>query len=97
VKVSLRTLGLLVSSPPMATGSPVTTFRTPLGSPARSASSASAKADSGICSAGLATTVHPAARAGATLRVIIAIGKFQGVIAATTPTGCLTTTTRLSA
>lgn len=33
--------------------------------------------------------VHPAANAGATLRVIIALGKFHGVIAATTPIGCL--------
>ena len=40
-------------------------------------------------SAGLITTVQPAANAGATLRVIMALGKFQGVIAATTPTGCL--------
>ena len=40
-------------------------------------------------SAGLTTTVQPAASAGATLRVIIAIGKFHGVIAAHTPIGCL--------
>ena len=37
------------------------------------------------------TTGQPAASAGATLRVIIAMGKFQGVIAAQTPTGCLST------
>ena len=65
--------------------------------PARSASSASASADSGVCSAGLTTTVQPAASAGATLRVIIAIGKFHGVIAAQTPTGCLSTRKRLPA
>ena len=35
--------------------------------------------------------VHPTARAGATFLVIIAKGKFQGVIAATTPIGCLIT------
>jgi hypothetical protein len=33
----------------------------------------------------LITTVQPAASAGATLRVIIAAGKFQGVIAASPP------------
>ena len=33
------------------------------------------------------TTVLPAASAGASLRVIIAAGKFHGVIIATTPTG----------
>jgi hypothetical protein len=32
--------------------------------------------------------VQPAAIAGAALRGIIAIGKFQGVIAAQTPIGC---------
>ena len=36
----------------------------------------------GRLAAGLITTVQPAASAGATLRVIIAIGKFQGVMAA---------------
>jgi hypothetical protein len=34
-------------------------------------------------------TVQPAASAGETLRVIIENGKFQGVMAPTTPTGCL--------
>ena len=36
-------------------------------------------------------TVQPAASAGETFRVIIDMGKFHGVIAATTPTGALTT------
>lgn len=39
-------------------------------------------------------TGQPAARAGATLRVIMDMGKFQGVIAATTPTGCFRTSMR---
>ena len=64
--------------------------------PARSASSASASAEYGVC-AGLTTIVQPAASAGATLRVIIEYGKFHGVIAAQTPTGCLMTTMRRSA
>jgi hypothetical protein len=38
--------------------------------------------------------VQPAASAGPTLRVIIAAGKFHGVIAAQTPMGCLSTTMR---
>eukprot|EP00962_Isochrysis_galbana_P045169 scaffold17712_cov111-Isochrysis_galbana.AAC.2 len=38
--------------------------------------------------------VHPAASAGAALRVIMAEGKFQGVIAAATPTGCFMVTMR---
>src|SRR5258706_6803979 len=72
------------------------TLKTPGGTPARCASSASASAERGVCSAGLTTTVHPAASAGATLRVIIALGKFQGVIAAQTPIGSLSTSNRLS-
>ena len=42
------------------------------------------------------TNVQPAASAGPALRVIIAAGKFQGVIAATTPTGWRSTRMRLS-
>ena len=48
-----------------------------------------ASAQSGVSSAGLTTMVQPDASAGATFRVIMAIGKFQGEIAATTPIGCL--------
>ena len=72
----------------------MTTLNTPAGTPARSASSASASAVSGVCEAGLTTIVQPAASAGAALRVIIAAGKFHGVIAAQTPTGSLSTTMR---
>jgi len=97
VKVSLRTAMLAVSTPPMAREEPVITLNTPSGMPARWASSAMARADSGVCCAGLTMMVQPAARAGATLRVIMAAGKFQGVIAAQTPTGSLVTMMRLSA
>ena len=41
--------------------------------------------------------VQPTARAGPALRVIMAAGKFHGVMAATTPTGCRMTTMRASA
>ena len=66
------------------------------GMPARSASTAKASAVSGVSPAGLQTTVQPAASAGAHFRVIIAAGKFHGVIAPTTPIGCLMTTMRAS-
>ena len=95
VKLSLRTSGLPVSSAPISCGLPTTTLKQPAGKPARSASSAMASADSGVSSAGLTTTVQPAASAGATLRAIIALGKFQGVIAATTPTGWRMQTARV--
>ena len=84
-----------MSSTPIAFASPVTTFSTPGGSPARMASSARASAESGVSGAGLTTTVQPAARAGAILRVIMASGKFQGVMAPTTPIGCFITRMRL--
>ena len=96
VKVSFRTKGLSVSAGPISEEAPTTTFRTPAGTPARSASSAMASADRGVSDAGLITMLHPAARAGAALRAIMALGKFHGVIAATTPIGCLIHTTRLS-
>lgn len=94
----LRTLGLVQNSWPTPEASAlVTTFRIPFGMPARSPSTAIARADSGVSSEGRATKVQPAARAGPTLRAIIAFGKFQGVIDAATPIGCLSTRIRLSA
>ena len=80
-----------------AATSPVTTLSTPGGMPARCASSASASAENGVCLGRLDD--HRCSRRpapGATLRVIIALGKFHGVIAAQTPIGCLMTTMRLS-
>jgi hypothetical protein len=57
---------------------------------------AKANAESGVSAAGFETIAHPATSAGATLRASIAFGKPHGVIAPTTPTGCLTTIMRLS-
>ena len=96
VKVSMRTVGLEVSSLPITLALPVMTLNTPLGMPAFSASAASASAVSGVSEAGLSTMVQPTASAGPALRVIMAAGKFHGVMAATTPTGCLMTTMRAS-
>jgi len=69
---------------------------TPSGTPALPASSASAScfsrsaqdgsigvsltAENGVSAAGLMTTVHPAARAGPNFLVIIALGKFHGLL-----------------
>ena len=92
VKDSLRTVGFAVSSAPMAAGRPVTMLITPAGIPARSASTPSASAENGVNSDGLITTVQPAASAGPTFRVIIALGKFHGVMIAETPTGSFRTT-----
>src|SRR5450830_807946 len=95
VKLSLRSMGLLVISAPISLAEPVTTLNTPEGTPARSASAASASAENGVASAGFNTIGQPAASAGPALRVIIAAGKFHGVIAAQTPIGSLVTTIRL--
>ena len=84
-----RTFGLVHSTSPIAPDGPETMFMTPGGTPARRASSTSAVAVKGVAEAGLMTIVQPAASAGAPLRVIIAAGKFQGVINPHTPTGCL--------
>ena len=87
VKPIILTSGAPVITGPSVWASPQITLNTPSGMPARRASSASARAESGVSGAGLITMVHPAARAGAHLRVIIALGKFHGVMQATTPTG----------
>ena len=94
VNVSLRTVGFVASSSPTTDDDPGTTAKTPGGTPARCASSASASAEKGVALAGFSTIVQPAASAGPALRVIIAIGKFHGVIAAQTPIGCLRTSIR---
>ncbi len=90
VKLMWRTVSLAQNTLPTAMllgPSAVSRFSTPAGMPARIASSAAASAVSGVSSAGLITTGQPAASAGATLRVIMASGKFHGVIAAQTPIG----------
>lgn len=73
----------------------VTQFTTPGGRPASSSTVIKARVLNGVCGAGLITTVHPAASAGAILRVPIASGKFHGVMANTGPTGCFSVTIRL--
>ncbi|MNT20711.1 hypothetical protein D3C72_1560260 [compost metagenome] len=80
----------------MAREAPVSTLKTPGGTPARSASTASARAEYGVASAGFRTMLQPAASAGAALRVTMAEGKFHGVMAAHTPIASLVTSKRLS-
>src|SRR5262245_4977586 len=53
VNVNLRTSGLVVSSLPIGPDAPVTTEITPAGTPARPASSHSARAEYGVMLAGL--------------------------------------------
>ena len=65
-------------------------FTTPLGNPASSINSAKYNAESGVCSAGLSTIVHPVASAAPIFHIAMSRGKFHGMICPTTPTGsCL--------
>src|SRR3546814_4815726 len=61
------------------------TLTTPAGRPASSSNFTRYRVVSGVSAAGLITTVHPAASAGAILRVAMARGKFQGVMSSAGP------------
>ena len=74
---------------PIVEESPITIFTTPSGKPALWNNSINASADRGVDFAGFKITVQPAAIAGEILRMIMLDGKFHGVMAPTTPTGCL--------
>ena len=74
VKAILRTSRWDTSGAPAPGPSPVTTLTTPGGSPTASKSSASLIRLSGVCSAGLITTVQPAAIAGAIFQAAISSG-----------------------
>ena len=79
----------------MSRALPVMTLNTPGGMPARSAELGQSEGrERRLAWRACTTKVQPAASAGPALRVIMAFGKFHGVMAATTPTGCLMTTMR---
>ena len=84
VKATLSTSAWSTSAAP-ASPKPGSTLTTPAGTPASSSSSPSRSAVSGVCSAGLRTTVLPAVIAGITLKAAIVSGKFHGTMPATTP------------
>ena len=83
----LSTRGWATSAAPASDPSPVTRFTTPAGNPASSTSSISLSVVSEVCSAGLITTVQPAAMAGASFATAIVSGTFHGTISPATPTG----------
>ncbi len=70
-----------------ASPAPCTRLRTPPGRPASCRASARRTAQSGASSDGLRTTALPAIMAGQAFQAGMATGKFQGVIAPTTPRG----------
>ena len=79
--------GCSVTARPAVSPAPCTTFSAPGGRPASPVISPSRWAVSGLHSAGLWTTVHPAASAGAIFQVLSMNGVFQGVITPTGPMG----------
>jgi hypothetical protein len=78
VNATLSTPGWLTSVEPTSPA-PVITLTTPGGRSASAMISASTSTDSGVVSAGLITTVFPAARAGAIFQAAISSGKFHGI------------------
>ncbi len=82
--------GCCVSSRPVCSPIPLTRFATPAGTPAEAMISASSMAVNGLHSAGLWTTVQPAASAGAIFHVDSMKGVFHGVMIATGPIGSRT-------
>src|SRR5699024_2487677 len=91
VKVTFFTYSLSVKASPAVFPFALMHCSTLSGNPASSANSIKRIVVSGVDSAGLQTKVQPAASAGAAFRVIIAAGKFHGVIAATSPIGACST------
>ena len=87
VKLILATSGCSTSGVPTSAPKPVTTLNTPGGKPASSNSCANSSVEAEVNSEGLATTVQPAASAGASFQASSSNGEFHGVMAATTPTG----------
>ena len=90
------TRGSSVRSSPTKWSDALTTLTTPAGMSVRSAMSRPSRvAFHGVSGAGLTTTVFPVARMGPSLLAMTSNGKFQGMIAPTTPCGSLTTRRRL--
>ena len=81
------TAGFVTISWPTFDPGPVMKLSAPLVTPASSSASTSRSAQSGARSEGLRTTALPAISAGAVFQAGMAMGKFQGVISPTTPSG----------
>jgi hypothetical protein len=86
-KATALMAGCSVSGLPASRRGRCTTFHTPAGRPASWAISIQQHADKGDHSAGLCTTVQPAASAGAIFQVDSMKGVFHGVITPTGPIG----------
>src|SRR5262245_36552427 len=94
VNATLARSGCATSAAPASVPRPWTTLKAPSGRPASRVTSASRLAVSGAHSGGFATTVFPAASAGAIRQVASMSGAFHGVITAVTPAGAQETCSR---
>jgi hypothetical protein len=86
VTLTMPTAGWSTRASPIST-LPGVTLMSPAGSPAATASSASRSVERGVREAGLTTTALPPAMAAPTFQTAMMKGKFQGVMAPTTPIG----------
>ena len=81
------TLGSVTMASPTS-APPMTTWRTPSGSPAsRNTASITAPPQTGVWGSGLRMTALPNASAGPTTRIASTVGEFQGVMVPMTPIG----------
>src|SRR2546427_606313 len=87
VKEIARMSGWATRPSPTTEPVPVTRFTTPAGKPASSSTSTNLAAQRGVRLEGFRTNEQPAIRAAPLFHAGIAIGKFQGVIRPTGPTG----------
>ena len=87
VKLIALVPGCCTMASPTVGPRPLTTFSTPSGKPISAASAASMVAVRGVTSEGFATTVLPAASAGAIFQVNRYSGRFHGLMQPTTPSG----------
>ena len=85
VKETLPIPGWRTRASPVTAPVPWTTLKIPAGMPASTASSARRTVEKGVSSEGFSTMALPAASAGPTFQDAMLSGKFQGVIAPTTP------------
>jgi hypothetical protein len=87
VNAILATLGWVTSASPISPPKPVTMLTTPGGNPTSSNRRPNSSAETDENSDGFHTAVLPAASAGASFQAASSRSEFQGVIAATTPSG----------
>ena len=87
VNMTPRTRSSAMRAAPTVSPRPGSSCTAPAGTPASSRMRTACAAMRGVCSAGLASTVLPAARAAHTWPLKMASGKFQGLMQTTGPSG----------